>query len=169
MQLDTLITSLEAGAVILASLVENLDDPQARIPPAPGKWCAVEVVCHLADEERDDFRRRIRSTLEDPSRPWPSVDPEAWARERGYRARSLAEALADFRSERAASLAWLRTLEGADWSRAYEHPKLGALRAGDLLAGWAAHDLLHARQLAGIRLALVQAAAEPFSTRYAMP
>ena len=108
-------------------------------------------------------------TLEDPSAPWPSIDPEGWARERDYRSRLLADVVEDFRREREASLAWLRALTEADWRRAYEHPKLGVLRAGDLLAAWAAHDLLHLRQLAGIRLALVEHAAEPFTTRYAMP
>jgi hypothetical protein len=169
MQLEALIRSLETGAAAVPALAAGLSDEGARVPPAPGKWSAVEVVAHLADEEREDFRRRVRSTLEDPSAPWPPIDPEGWARQRDYRSRRLADVLADFRREREASLAWLRTLEGAPWERAYEHPKLGSLRAGDLLAAWAAHDLLHLRQLAGIRLALVQAAAEPFSTRYAMP
>jgi hypothetical protein len=169
MQLEALIRSLEAGAATISSLVAGLSDEEARIPPAPGRWSAVEVVAHLADEERDDFRRRVRSTLEDRAAPWPPIDPEGWARERDYRSRRLSDVLADFRSEREASLAWLRTLEAAPWERAYAHPKLGTLCAGDLLAAWAAHDLLHARQLAAVRLALVQAAAEPFSTRYAMP
>ena len=169
MRLEALIRALEAGAAAVPSLVDGLSDEEARIPPAPGRWSAVEVVAHLADEERDDFRRRVRSTLEDPARPWPPIDPEGWARERGYRARRLAEVLDDFRRERAASLTWLRSLGDAPWERPYEHPKLGTLRAGDLLAAWAAHDLLHLRQLTAVRLALVQAAAEPFSTRYAMP
>ena len=169
MQLEALIRSLEAGAAAIPALVGGLSDGEARRPPAPGRWSVVEILSHLADEERDDFRRRVRMTLEDPTQPWPPIDPEGWARERNYAMRSLAPVLDDFRRERTASLAWLRSLSGADWQRAYEHKKLGTLRAGDLLAAWAAHDLLHLRQLANTRLALVQAAAEPFTTRYAMP
>ena len=169
MQLDDLVRSLEAGGAAIPALAAALSDDEARRQPAPGKWSVVEILAHLADEERDDFRRRVALTLEDSARPWPPIDPEGWARERDYRSRRLADVLADFRREREASLAWLRSLPQASLERAYEHPKLGTLRAGDLLAAWAAHDLLHLRQLAGARLALVQAAAEPFSTRYAMP
>jgi hypothetical protein len=168
-QLDELIRSLEAGAAAVPALATALSDEQARRAPAPGKWSVVEILAHLADEERDDFRHRVSMTLEDPGQPWPPIDPQGWARDRDYRSRRLAEALDDFRREREASLVWLRSLGAVDWERAYAHPKLGRLQAGDLLAAWAAHDLLHLRQLASTRLALVQAAAEPFSTRYAMP
>ena len=169
MRSDDLVRSLEAAASAIPALVAGLSDEEARRPPAPDKWCVTEILAHLADEERDDFRRRVALTLEDPTRAWPPIDPEGWARERDYRSRHLADVLDDFRTERAASLSWLRSLRAAPWERAYEHPQLGTLRAGDLLAAWAAHDLLHLRQLASTRLALVQAAAEPFSTRYAMP
>jgi hypothetical protein len=167
MQLAALIHSLEVGADAIPALVAGLSDDEARRPPAPGKWPVVSILSHLADEERDDFRRRLRATLEGPAAPWPPIDPEGWARERNYAARSLPPVLEGFRRERAASLAWLHSLSNADWQRAHEHPKLGPLRAGDLLAAWAAHDFLHLRQLANTRLALVQFAAEPFTTRYA--
>jgi hypothetical protein len=51
----------------------------------------------------------------------------------------------------------------------HQHPGLGALRAGDLLAAWCAHDLLHLRQLANVRLALLEQDAAPYSLRYAAP
>ena len=70
-------------------------------------------------------------------------------------------------TERKASVEWLRSLAGVDWERTYQHPKIGPLRAGDLLAAWAAHDFLHLRQIASTRVALVQMAAGQFSTRYA--
>jgi len=167
MQLAALIRSLEVGAEAISAAVAGLSDDEARRPPAEGKWSVVAIVSHLADEERDDFRRRARATLEDPSAPWPSIDPEGWARERNYAARSLGPVLADFQRERAASIAWLRSLSDADWERTHQHPKIGPLRAGDLLAAWAAHDFLHLRQIANTRIALVQAAAEPFTTKYA--
>ena len=167
MQLAALIRSLEMGGEAIRASVAGLSDDEARRPPAEGKWPVVSILSHLADEERDDFRRRVRATLEDPSAPWPSIDPEGWARERNYAARSLAPVLDDYLRERAASIAWLRSLSDADWERTHQHPKIGPLRAGDLLAAWAAHDFLHLRQIANTRVALVQAAAEPFSTKYA--
>ena len=71
------------------------------------------------------------------------------------------------RAARSASLTWLRTVVDADWAIAHIHPKFGPLRAGDLLSAWAAHDLLHIRQLTKRRFELTARDAEPFSSRYA--
>lgn len=169
MDADHFIASLERGMRSLGTALAGVDDDEAVWRPAPERWSLVEIACHLLDEERDDFRARTASTLDDPTRAWPPIDPEGWARERDYRSRDLGETLAALRGERLTSLDWLRGLEGADWTRAYEHPKLGSLRAGDLLAAWAAHDLLHLAQIARTRTAWLAARSAPFSTRYAMP
>ncbi len=160
---------LAASGGILPDLFTGVDEAEARWQPAPERWSMLEVLVHLADEEREDFRRRISSTLEDPARAWPPIDPEGWVRERRYNERDLAAALADFRRERAASLEWLRGLVEPDWDRAHEHPSLGVLRAGDLLASWVAHDDLHIRQILQLRVDYLGVRAAPFSTRYAMP
>src|SRR5690606_10869240 len=107
----------------------------------------LEVICHLADEEADDFRARTRLTLEDPAREWPKIDPEGWARDRNYNERDLSAELDRFAAARAESLAWLRSLHEPDWQSTHEHPR-GNLTAGDLMASWAAHDALHLRQIA---------------------
>lgn len=41
------------------------------------------------------------------------------------------------------------------------------MAAGDLLAAWVAHDLLHVRQLAKIHWACVRHRAEPYDVAYA--
>ena len=50
---------------------------------------------------------------------------------------------------------------------AYPHPQAGPLRAGDLLAAWQAHDLLHVRQLTRLHYRFLEQQAEPFTLRYA--
>ncbi len=160
---------LETSGGILVELFTGVDDGEARWKPAPERWSMLEVLAHLGDEEREDFRPRISSTLEDPAREWPPIDPEGWVVERRYNERDLAESLNVFRLERAASLEWLRELIDPDWSRAHEHPSLGVLRAGDLLAAWVAHDDLHIRQLSQLRVEYLDVLAAPYSTRYAMP
>jgi hypothetical protein len=129
----------------------------------------LEVLCHLIDEERDDFRLRVRLTLEDPTRDWPAIDPQGWARDRDYNQRDLAGMRAEFQRERAISLAWLRRLQEPRWERAKVHSQLGSLSAGDLLASWIAHDVLHLRQMATARLAHLGDTVAPYSTRYAQP
>ena len=131
----------------LSALLDGLAEADARWRPASGAWSILEIVRHLGDEEVDDFRARVRSTLEDPARDWAPIDPEGWARDRRYNEDDLGEALARFARERADSIAWLRSLDGVDYARAFEHPRFGPIAAGDLLTSWAAHDALHLRQI----------------------
>ena len=169
MEWKRLTDQLETSGRILADLLTGVDDGEARWKPAPERWSILEVLVHLWDEEKQDFRRRLGLTLEDPKREWPPIDPEGWARERRYNERDVPEALDGFRRERTASVAWLRSLREPDWSRSHEHPALGLLRAGDLLAAWAAHDYCHIRQISNLRLEYLEVRAAPYSTRYAMP
>jgi len=167
MNLLRLSEILRHQAEAVTALLAGVDDEQAAFRPDGRGSSLVEVACHLADEEREDFRTRLELTLHDPGRPWPPIDPEGWVTARDYASRTLADALNDYRAEREASLAWLAGLADADWTRAHDHPAMGRLRAGDLLAAWAAHDVLHVRQIARIRRAWIEHVAEPFDSRYA--
>ena len=71
--------------------------------------------------------------------------------------------------ERAKSLIWLDSLESPAWDRTHEHAQLGPLSAGDLLTSWAAHDLLHLRQLTALRFGTLAHGATPFTPDYAGP
>ena len=53
-----------------------------------------------------------------------------------------------------------------DGTREYRAP-FGPITAGDLLASWAAHDVLHSRQLAELRRARLLADTQPHRTQYA--
>ncbi len=159
---------LDAQRTIIAELFTPLTDAEARWKPATDDWSALEVINHLADEEADDFRTRLRLTLEDANAAWPPIDPNGWAIERAYNQRDPAQSLRRFLTERDRSLVWLRTLDGAtiDWDVAHQH-LAGEIRAGDLLASWAAHDLLHIRQLIELRWKRFAQIAAPYDTRYA--
>jgi hypothetical protein len=166
---DVCIDRLRRGPETFTALLAGLDDEPARWRPAPGKWSILEVVCHLADEEREDFRTRLDSTLHRPDDPWPGIDPEGWVTERGYQDRELAPSLEDFLQERERSLAWLDSLTNPDWGRVHEHPRLGRMRAADVLVSWAAHDLLHFRQMVGLHYGRLVEASAPASAGYAGP
>jgi hypothetical protein len=79
-----IVASLVANARVIAAQVSGVSDAQARWKPEPGKWSILEVVTHLADEEVEDFRSRVGSTLSDPQVEWPAIDPEGWAVRRRY-------------------------------------------------------------------------------------
>jgi hypothetical protein len=147
MEVSRMITRLRANAEILAALVAGVSEEQARWRPEADKWSMLEVVCHLADEEVEDFRTRLDLTLHRPGVKWPPIDPQEQAVGRAYNTRDLEEELARFLAARGDSLAWLEGLADPDWSLAYEHPKAGPITAGDLLTSWVAHDHIHIRQL----------------------
>lgn len=167
MNSGAIIRRLEGFPAVVAALVRSVSDEEARVRSASGAWSIAEIVAHLADEEELDFRARLGSTLRDARAPWPSIDPEGWARQRGYNAMNLGEVLERFTRARAESVAWLRSLEDANWSIAHPHPKFGPIKAGDLLAAWAAHDALHLRQIAKRLYERAAHDAPGFSTRYA--
>jgi hypothetical protein len=142
-----MIDRLERFADALPAVVGGLLEADARWRPADGGWSILEIVTHLADEEVEDFRRRVELTLRDPDAPWPPIDPEGWAVERRYNDGKLSEAIDRFVSARRESLQWLAGLNDPDWSKAHDHPQLGRLRAGDIFTAWVAHDALHLRQI----------------------
>ena len=167
MEVQRLIDSLARFRDVLPALVKGIADTDVRWRPASGNWSILEVVGHLADEEVEDFRTRLRLTLEDPTRPWPPIDPEGAAVQRKYNEASLPEVVGRFVTERDTSVAFLRSLRAPDWSQAYEHPKLGPIQAGEVLAGWVAHDHLHTRQIAKRLFEIAARDASPYETRYA--
>jgi hypothetical protein len=154
-------------AQAIAMMVAPVDDEQARWKPASHRWSILEIMGHLADEERHDFRQRLDMLLHDPSAAWPAIDPETWVRERQYNSRLLEAALADFLGEREKSLSWLATLSTPDWNCAYHHAQFGDITAGTLMTSWLAHDVLHIRQLAGLQYAHLARVAAPHTPTYA--
>ncbi len=164
--LDEVAARLARNAEVIRRLADCPDE-HARWKPEPKRWSLLEVLGHLLDEEREDFRQRIDILLHRPDAPWPPIDPEGWVVQRAYNAADPADALAAFLAERRASLAWLAGLRAPDWDRSRTHPSAGVLRAGDLLAAWQRHDLLHIRQMVALHAEREKAAAAPFRTDYA--
>jgi hypothetical protein len=133
---------------LLDLAVADLAPASWRARPAAGEWAAVEIVCHLRDEEAEDFGARVRVVLAGEPRFAP-IDPEGWAIARRYRDADPSDALAAFRARRAASLAMLAEAPVARLAASAETPSGGRLSGLDLLAAWVTHDRLHLRQLAG--------------------
>ena len=162
-----LIGSLEHFALMLPAVVRGVSQDDARWKPDDGNWSILEIVRHLGDEEVEDFRTRLRLTLENPKQDWPSINPPQWAIDRRYNECNLDDALERFVSERNASTKWLHGFRDSDWSKTHTHQKFGSMRAGDLLTAWAAHDALHLRQIAKRMHQLAQRDGGEFSASYA--
>ncbi len=167
MNAQRLISQLTQFPAALRAVVAGI--PAADLPwrPEPSRWSVLEIISHLADEEAEDFRRRLRLTLETPEADWPAIDPRGWATSRAYNDNEFARTLDRFISERTDSVQWLTSLREPNWNQTHKHPKLGAISAGQLLASWAAHDSLHLRQLVKRRYELTLRDAGEFTTEYA--
>ena len=54
-----IITHLRVNGDVFKYLFKNLVDEQARWKPGADRWSLLEVINHLYDEEREDFRKRL--------------------------------------------------------------------------------------------------------------
>jgi len=165
--LSALVGRLRTDAKIIGALVADVEPAQARWKPTPDQWSVLEVTAHLAEEEVLDFRTRLDLTLHHPGSEWPRIDPQRWVTERRYNEWDPGETLERFLAERSRSLVWLEGIDAPDWERAYQHPRFGAIRAGELMTSWLAHDLLHIRQLNRLHRQYLVDVLSPYSTTYA--
>jgi hypothetical protein len=164
---DLIIERLSHNVSIVKSIVQNVTAEQARWKPSQTEWSILEIVNHMIDEEKDDFRTRLRLALEEPHATWPPIDPEAWAAERDYNERDFKASLSNWLDEREQSVAWLKNLDHPDWKSTSLHPKLGPMSAELVLANWLAHDLLHIRQMVSVLWANLAFEVDPISLDYA--
>lgn len=165
--IETLADQLAVQAHRIEAMVSGMSDEQWRWKPGADDWSMLEVVAHLADEERHDFRTRLDILLHRPDDEMPPIDPQGWVTSRGYNGRDPGEVLADFLIERERSLTWLRGLADPDWQRSVVSPSGRPFHAGDMAVSWAAHDLLHLRQLVELHWAWNARHAKPFDVTYA--
>ena len=166
MELNSVIDQFKLNAKIISLLVQNTSEEQMQWKP-DGKWSMLEVINHLYDEEREDFRERLSSTLADPGREWMPLDPESAVTERNYNLRNIDKSLENFLSEREASIKWLLNLSNPPWINVHNHPKLGPMSASSLLYNWLAHDYLHIRQLTKLKYMFLKKDVTPIALDYA--
>ena len=142
-----IIDELTRNQRIFEEQLQGIPEPLVLWKPTPKKWCILEIICHLYDEEREDFRARLRHVLQRPHEPMPSIDPQGWVESRQYMQQDFGDKREAFLAERAASITWLRSLNDPAWDNTYEHRTLGALSGKAFLSNWLAHDYIHIRQI----------------------
>jgi len=166
MEIEHFAQQMLADAERIRVLVQGVSSDQARWKPDDISWSILEVIGHLYDEERLDFRVRLDFTLHRPGQPWLAINPQGWVQEHRYNEEELQELLGGFLAAREDSVRWLRGLLSPNWEVVYEAP-FGQIRAGDLLAAWVAHDLLHMRQLVELHWGYLVKEVEPYQVVYA--
>jgi len=158
---------LRQNGDLIRQVVADITEAQARVKPSPDNWSVLEVLNHLYDEEREDFRQRLDYILHRPGEPWPPIDPQGWVTSRRYNMRDLSSSLQNFLDERQKSLAWLASLENPNLQQTETHPVMGQFYAGDMLGSWVVHDILHLRQLIELKYFLLREVVRPYDPSYA--
>lgn len=167
MKLEIMGAELAHNAANIKSLLTGVSQQEAQHKPAPDVWSMLEVICHLYDEECEDFRQRVDILLHRPDDKWPPINPVGWVSERKYSEQDFGAMLAKWSAEREQSLAWLDSLSDPDWDKKYPTPFGFEMCAGDMLSSWVAHDVLHLRQLVELRHERVVQITQPYDIRYA--
>jgi len=166
MEFKTLYQELVESTEMIQALIKNIDQKQAQVKPNAKSWSILEVVCHLYDEEREDFREHLDFILYRQQEEWHPIATVAWVKQRKYNEQDFKVMKAKFFRERKKSLTWLKTLEGANWTAKYK-TKWRLVTAGDMFTSWVAHDNLHIRQLTELRRARIERIAKPHRVEYA--
>jgi DinB superfamily len=118
--------------------------PHQQKQPAPGKWSAAEIVCHLADCEIV-FAFRLRQTLAEDNPTIQPFDQDHWARI--YPGVPAAIALESFSGLRKWNLRVIHGALPAAAGRKLTHPERGAITFLTIVETMAGHDLNHLEQL----------------------
>ncbi|MFZ9858484.1 MAG: DinB family protein [Roseiflexaceae bacterium] len=167
MEVARLCDILANQAAAIGSLTADIDDATARLQLKASEWTLLEVMCHLYDEEREDFRVRVIQTLTQPDLSLANIDPEGWVLSRGYAQRVFSIVREQFLAERQQSIISLRQLGQVAWDTHLNHPRLHELTAEQVAWAWVAHDLLHIRQLTELRYLVYQQQTTSYGYGYA--
>jgi DinB family protein len=166
MEFSTLYQELQNSTEMIRALLSGITQEESQIKPDPESWSILEVVCHLYDEEREDFREHVDFILLRQNEEWHQIDPQAWVTGRRYNEQDFVELREKFFGERQKSLDWLMEMSDADWKTLYTS-QYGSTSAGEMFACWVAHDNLHLRQLVELRRMKIENIARPYNLEYA--
>lgn len=128
----------------LTALVAAIGPAKSAAAPAPGKWSAAEIVCHLADCEVA-FGFRLRQTLAEPGHAIQPFDQEKWAE--FYGGISASQALQAFSALRAWNLLLIASALPTKGHVEVTHPERGPMTFATIVETIGGHDLNHLAQL----------------------
>jgi uncharacterized damage-inducible protein DinB len=135
---------------VLSSSIDGLDEGRLRRPERPGKWSIAQVLRHLADSDIV-WGWRLRLVLSQDRPTLTGYDQDAWAERLGYADASARESLEEFTVVRRGNLRLVERASSADLARVGVHAERGEESVAHMMKLYAAHDLLHIRQVERIR------------------
>ena len=146
--IETILASTPAA---LVEALARLGEKKVATAPAPGKWSAAEVACHLADCELV-FGFRLRQALAEDSPVIQPFDQDKWAAT--YSGIPASRAADVFAALRGWNLILIRYATPEARARKTTHPERGEMTFQTIIETMAGHDLNHLIQLGKIAEAL---------------
>ena len=166
MEFNALYQELQNSTEMIRALLAGITQQEAQFKPSLESWSMLEVICHLHDTEREDFREHLDFILHRQNEEYHDIDPQAWIKERKYNEQDFAEMQEKFFAERKTSLEWLEEMSNSDWDITY-NSQYGSVTAGEMFSCWIAHDNLHLRQFVELRRARIENITKPYPIEYA--
>jgi len=143
----TPLSVISGTPLVLAGWVDTLGAERLEKNPAPGKWSARDILCHLADCELV-FGFRLRQTLAEDHHIIQPFDQDRWAK--SYSSFDAATALATFSALRTWNLALIESAKPSDLSKPVSHPERGTMTFETIVETMAGHDRNHIQQIEAI-------------------
>ena len=165
MEFKILYQELQNSTAMIRALLAGVSPEAARLKPSAESWSILEVVCHLYDEEREDFREHLDFILHRHIEEWHAI-VDGWVTQRKYNEQNFVEMQEKFFTEREKSFAWLIGLQKPDWEKTYT-TEYRTISAGEMFACWVVHDNLHIRQLVELRRMRIENITKPYNLEYA--
>lgn len=137
----------------LTSAIEGETGQALATPEAAGRWSAAQVLGHLLDTELV-YGFRLRQTLIHDDPEFERFDQDRWVERFGDCAGDTANRVQRLVSMRGWHLQIIRSLTESELRRTSVHSSRGTETVRRMVDLWAAHDLLHRRQLKRILAAV---------------
>lgn len=147
MKVDQIISQLANNKQVFNDLLKSTDQSVAKWKPSEEHWGLLEVVGHLCDEEKLDFKARIRQIFDHPELPPPSVKPLELVVAHKYAEQEFDLQLTRFIDERTDSIKYLEGVANNNWSAHSTASGFEERTAFFYLTNWLAHDILHIKQI----------------------
>lgn len=141
-----LIQRYHRGVFLFEDAVAAVPTGHFDSAPAPGKWTARQVICHVADSEAVAMVR-YRMIVAQPGSTLTAFDQDKWADATLYHAQPWEDALRAYVAMREHNVNMLRGLALGAWSRSAFHMERGENTLYRLVEHNAVHVQGHAGQV----------------------
>jgi FMN phosphatase YigB (HAD superfamily) len=143
---EAVLAIMMSTPAVLRSLSASLTEEQWKHEPTHDDWAMNELLCHLADTEREIHQVQLSLMIEREGAFIPRPDSAVWASERDYMNIDGNSALREFAQARMKNIKTLKGLDENIWNRSARHAIFGPTNFLEVASFMADHDRLHVQQ-----------------------